>query len=208
MKKTFFISLIIAIVLIGSLMALDLALPIVFVITFIVIFLIIYTPQLYYMYFSQDVNKIERFMQKNLKQPLIALYYGIANEDDQLVYESLQKVLKKYKKPHQQAIFKTIHSLYKKDFSEMKQYVSDIKPLQYQYYYGGIIAINEGNFSKAEENVGKIEIVWMKYELKAALERESGRHEKAKSYAERALENAKGLQKYIIYKHNTREFLR
>ncbi|MBW8349590.1 hypothetical protein K0H71_09045 [Bacillus sp. IITD106] len=208
MKKTFFISLIIAIVLIGSLTALDIALPIVFAITFIFTFLFIFTPQLYYMYFSQDVNKIERFMQKNLKQPLIALYYGIANEDDKLVSDSMEKVLEKYKKPHHQAIFKTIYSLYKKDYTEMKKYVNDIKPLPYQYYYEGIIAINEGDFSKAEEIVGKMEIVWMKYELKAALERESGRHEKAKSSAERALENAKGLQKYIIYKHNAREFLR
>ncbi|MBS4195469.1 hypothetical protein [Lederbergia citri] len=181
MKKTFFISLIIAIVMIGSLTALNLALPTVFAITFIFTFLIIFMPQLYYMYFSKDVNKIERFMQNNIKQPLIALYYGVANEDDQLVSESIEKVLKKYKKPHHKAIFKTIHSLYKKDFSEIKKYVSDIKPLPYQYYYVGVNAINERNFSKAEEIVGKIEIACMKYELKAALERESGCHEKAVS---------------------------
>ncbi|MCR2822384.1 hypothetical protein [Lederbergia panacisoli] len=201
MKKTFFISLIIAIVMIGSLSALQLSMPIVLAITFIFIFLIILSPQIYYMYFSNNVNKIERFMKKNLKQPIIALYYGVANNDDQFVSDSLEKILKKYKKPHHQAIFKTVYALYKKDITEMKQYIIEIKPLQFQYYYEGIVSISEGDFIKAEEYIGKIKTVWMKYVLMASLEQENGSKEKAKTYAKTAIENAKGLQKYLIYKH-------
>ncbi|MBS4200379.1 hypothetical protein KHA93_12125 [Bacillus sp. FJAT-49732] len=206
MKKSFFISLIIAVVLIGSLSALHIPMPFVIVITFVCLFLIILATKVYYMYAAKNLTKIEHFMKNNLKQPLIALYYGVANEEDELVSDSLEKILRRYKKPHHQAIFKTIYALYKKDLSEMKKYINEIKPLPFLYYYEGIVSIEEGNFNKAEENSEKIEIVWMKHALLAELELKKGNRDKAETYAKTSLDNATGMQKYMIYKHNNRLF--
>ncbi|MCJ8007624.1 hypothetical protein ACFFF5_15750 [Lederbergia wuyishanensis] len=206
MKKTFFLSLIIAFVLIGLLSSHHIPMPYVFALTFVLLFLIILAPKVYYMYFSKNIKNIERFMKNNLNQPLIAFYYGIANEEDMVVSESLEKILKRYKKTQHQAIFKTIYSLYNKDVLEMKKYINEIKPLPFQYYYEGIVLIDEGNFEKAEEYVEKIETTWMKYALKAELELKRGELEKAVICAGTALDNAKGMQKYMIYKHNNRVF--
>ncbi|MBS4178299.1 hypothetical protein [Lederbergia citrea] len=206
MKRTFIISLIIVIPLMILLSKLNIPMPAVFGISFICIFFLIITPQLYFMYFSNNVENIERFMKRNLNQPLIALYYAMANKNDELIDKTMEKILKKYRKANHQAIFKTIFALYYGDVQEMKKFLHEIKPIQYQYYYKAIVSINEGYIKEAEEYIEKTKIEWMKSALKAELYLKSGMLDEAENFSQKAVSQAKGLQKYILAKNYEQEF--
>lgn len=206
MKRTFFISVLVAIALILSLSQFNLPDAAVYGITFIVVFVLILAPRIYYMYFAEDIPKIERFMKRNIKQPMIGLYFGLANRNDDLVAETMEKVLKKYRKEHLQAIFKTIECIYMKNISEAKRYVGDIKPEAYQYYYLALIAIEENDLEEAENLIEKTNHDWMKSALYAQLNKKAGNFSEAKNYAKTAINEAKGLQKYMLFKNFEREF--
>ncbi len=163
-------------------------------------------PLLNAVLWETDVKKIEKFLKNKKKNPYYNLIYALANNLDNEVEEATNILLKKYQQKHRQALFKTIYALYKKEISIVKQEIEHIKPVNYRQYYQAIILIEEENFSDAKQLINQISIPWMKSALLSDIENKLRNNEKAMCFAKEALKQAKGLQKYILYKTYQRDF--
>lgn len=182
-----------------------------FMITLAVIFFITFSSLLFTKFnpilWTKSTEKTERYIKRNLKDPMIRLYYGLANELDDQIEIAMEKILRKYKDKTKQALFKTIDALYKKDLETAEAHVANIRPLPYQQYYRVVIALEYDDLATATELLEKVEIAWMKDALQCELERKQGNRNEAVLFAERALEKTRGLQKYLLVKEYQKERL-
>lgn len=173
-------------------------------VTIVVIFLLTFSSLIFTKFYpilwTKNTEKTERFMKKNLKDPMIHLYYGLANGLDDEVEVAMGKILRKYKDKTKQALFKTIDALYKKNLETAEANVEYIRPLPYQHYYRVAIAIENNELTMASELIEKVEIEWMKDALQCELKQKQGKRMEAVEFAQRALEKTRGLQKYLLVK--------
>lgn len=165
-------------------------------ITFILGFYLFVFP----IHMEKNVEKLEKFIEKRRNNPIFKLYYGMGNRIDQDVKEATEALLKKYKQPARQALFKTLFALYEKDILRAKDDVEDIKPLEYKRYYQAVIAAEEGNIEKAEELVKVIKSEWMRHALLAEIAEKNNDQNSITEHIQKAFEKTRGLQRYIIYK--------
>lgn len=163
-------------------------------------------PQLKMAFWETDLNKIEKFLINNKKNPNYQLFYALANNLDEEVEDAIEKLLSKYKNKHKQALFKVIYAFYKKEIVTAKQEIEYIKPANYMRYYKSTLLLEEGNLNEAKQLIEEISIPWMKYALLSELENKLNNPEEAIRLAKMALDQVKGLQKYILYKTYQREF--
>ncbi len=178
---------------------------IIFAIGFMLLFLMI-LPYLYTVFWEKDINKIEKFLIKEKGNPIYQLFYALANKLDEEVKDAIDQLLKKHKARHKQALYKVIYALYCKDILAAKQEVDNIKSDNFKYYYKSAVLMEEGNLNEARQLIEHISIPWMKSALLSELEYKLNDLDKAMYFAKHALDNAKGLQKYILYKTYEREF--
>lgn len=154
----------------------------------------------YPIYLEKNVRKIETYLAKRRKNPLFKLYYGMGNRIDDDVKEATEVLLQKYKQPARQAMFKTLLALYEEDILRAKSDIEDIQPQQYKAYYQAIVAIEEGKMEQASEFADQVKTEWMKHALAAGISKKAGNHDKYVTEIQKAFENSRGLQRYIIYK--------
>ncbi|MFP5108956.1 hypothetical protein ACSU6B_19635 [Neobacillus sp. C211] len=151
--------------------------------------------------FTNDISKTEKFLIRNQKRPIYYLFYSLANNLDGDVEDAIKKVLLKYKTPARQALFRTIYSLYKHDTEKAKTNLERIQPLKLRQYYLALVCIEEDKLQDAISISDKINSNWMKNTILAEVYLKEGNIEKAKTYANQAVKETKGIQKYSIYKN-------
>lgn len=204
-KKTIFVYVLVFIIsLIMSI--LEISLYITFaVITLVVLSLIIF-PFFYTVLLETNIQKIEKFLINGKKDPNFQLTYGLANKIDSDVEEAIEKLLKKYKQKHRQALHKVIYALYKNDLTTVKEEIEEIKPPVYKYYYQALALLEEGNIEEAKQAMDHVTTPWMKSALLSELENKRNNVEQAKLHATEAMEQVKGMQRYLLVKTYEREF--
>ncbi|WP_017754134.1 hypothetical protein [Calidifontibacillus oryziterrae] len=180
------------------------------VIILIVTFLIVLAGLLYPTYRTllseTKVEKVEKFLLKKRKMPTYAFIYALANNDEEEALAALNKLLKINKQTHKQALFKTMYHLYKKDLAAVKEEIEYIKPELYKNYYKTALLVEEGEFSEARQLASQITKRWMQHALFAEIEKEEDNCAEAARFAKLALAEAKGLNRYSLYKAYERDF--
>ncbi|QOR67252.1 hypothetical protein IM538_03670 [Cytobacillus suaedae] len=177
-----------------------------YIIVFITIIAVLYVPMLYIFLFSTNIDTLDRFLADRVKHPQYGLFYGLANDDRTLVEESMEKLLKRYKQPAAQAMYKVIFALYNKDADEARKYIDLIKQPEYKKYYQAGIAIEEKNYEEAQKIATTLQKDWMREAVLAEVQKGKGNLEQANAHARKALEGSKGLQRYIYHKTYIREY--
>lgn len=160
---------------------------------------------IYPIYWEKDVRKIESFLKKRRKNPAFKLYYGMGNRIDQDVKEATEELLRKYKHPAKQALFKTLQALYEDDILRVKKDIEDIHPPQYKAYYQAIVAVEEGKLEEAAELGEQVKSEWMKHALAAGIAKKTGNHGEYVAEIQKAYEKTRGMQRYVIYKQYEEE---
>lgn len=112
----------------------------------------------------------------------------------------IDQLLRKYKQPARKALYKTIHGVYHKNTSTLKNEIPHIRPLQYRRYYEAYVQIEEGQLEHARASAAQIAKPWMRYALLSEIELQSGNRSEAISLARETLRHCKGLQRYLVYK--------
>lgn len=163
-------------------------------------------PLLHTVLFETNIGKIERFLLKNKRNPNFYIIYAMANRLDEEVKDVTEKLLKKYKSPSRQALYKIGEALYFNNIPVIKLQVELIKDPSYQYYYQAIIFLEAGDIDSANEWIEKLSSKWMKNALLAEREKKLNNVLDAKSYAEKAILHSKGLQRYLLQKTYEVEF--
>lgn len=207
MLLKFLIAFIIAVVLttILSIIGINPILMYLIIISFVFV-VVVYVPLIHPVYVSKNIKQIEKFL-KNNRNPFFQLYYALGNKVDDDVTRLINQLLKKYKGNHYQALFKTIYFFYKNDYSkEVLVEIENIKPPKVKVYYLTIYDIQQGLFEKASDEISKQGKGWMNDALKAELLSKQGDLFEATKYAKKALENSRGLQRYLLYCEYKREF--
>ncbi len=177
-----------------------------YIIVFIVIFAVLYIPMFYKSLFSTNIEAIDRFLADRVKHPQYGLFYGLANDDRTLVEESMEKLLKKFKQPAAQGMYKVIFALYNKDANEARKYIDMIKQPEYKKYYEAGIAIEEKDYEEAQRISTALQKDWMREAVLAEVQKGKGNLEQAKVHARMALEGSKGLQRYMYHKTYIRDY--
>ncbi|MFC4321428.1 hypothetical protein [Litchfieldia salsa] len=176
------------------------------VLVFLLILAIVFYPILHTVLFETNIDKIERFLLKNNKNPNFYMIYALANEMDDEVKELTDKLLKKSNQESRQAMYRVVQALYFKDIAEAKLHVSKIKQLHYRLYYQSIILLEEGDLDGAVELMEKLPSPWMRDVILAEHAKKLNNLPTAKDYAKKALLSSKGLQHYLLHKTFEREF--
>lgn len=131
---------------------------------------------------------------------MFKLYYGMGNRIDGDVKEATEALLRKFKQPARQAMFKTLFALYENDILRAKPDIENIQPPKYKYYYQAIVAVEEGKIEKAQELSGKIKKEWMKHALEAGIAKKVENHDEYVEQIQLAFEKTRGIQRYVFFK--------
>lgn len=174
-----------------------------FVLNFLLIFFFLFKPRI--LYFSNNLKEIEEFLLKNRKNPEYQLFYGVANYIEADVQEAIQKLLKNPMLRLQFPIYETIRALFNEEFSLAKEHIEKIKPVVYRNYYRAIILIEEDRLEDANKVIKSIHKPWMVEALKVELAKKTHQPKIAEEHAIKAIQHAKGLQKYVLAKTFERE---
>lgn len=156
--------------------------------------------------FTKDVEKSEKYLLKHQKNPMYQFYYAIANNMDAEAETALAAFNTKYKNSYRQALMHTIYAVYKKDIQTAKENAGAIKQAQYRQYYEAFIAIESKQLNKAREIADRLPQGWMKESIHSEIFEKQGNKTLAKEHANKAFEQTRGLQRYMIYKNNESYF--
>ncbi|MCD8508616.1 MAG: hypothetical protein LRY73_01025 [Bacillus sp. (in: Bacteria)] len=191
-------------------------LVLVFIVSFILAFLgvdalttllIIFGIAVIYIYLSlspivlsNNLEKVERFLLNNQDTPVYYFLYSVANKATDDVEKAYDQVLQKYGNSSKRPLFELIYALYKDNLPEAKEHLVNIKAPDYQDYYRCAILLEEGNVAKAREIGERLPKKWMKATVLAEVSKKEGNSQAAREFAEEAFNNARGIQKYSVYK--------
>ncbi|MGD6801250.1 hypothetical protein [Rossellomorea aquimaris] len=200
-SKTQYISIIILAISLGVLTAIW---QINFWMTAIMIFLsvtlIVYIPYVWYMYFSQNTEKIGSYLNQRTKQPIIQFYCSLADSDERGAEEALHLLKKKYKSPNITAIFTVAYAALENRLSTVRDDILLIKDSSVRQYYEALLKVEEGHYEEAEEMSSTLTKPWMGESMKAELLQKKGLSEQAAVHETKAIELTKGMQRYLLVK--------
>lgn len=165
----------------------------------VVLFGVLYIPLLYTAYFTKNMNKVDQLLKKQKHQPIYQLYYGLAHQLDEEIDAALAKILKKYRRPEQRALFETIVKLHRQDLAHLEATIEKIQPPPYRQYYEIAYLVEKGQLKEAEQQVERVKRGWMKDVLLVDIQLKKGNVKEAADHYKKALAQTGGLQRYSIY---------
>ncbi|MBB6451798.1 putative negative regulator of RcsB-dependent stress response [Salirhabdus euzebyi] len=171
------------------------------IIILLVVGVLSYFRMFYPLYGTKDIEKTEKFLLMNKKNPFFHFVYAVANDQKDEVEHSFEKVMAKYKAPARQALHTIIYALYKKDAEQAREQLPHIQPAKYQSYYEALVLVEEGKMDEAQAVADNQLTGWMKETVRAEILLKAGDKDEAKGILEQAMLETKGLQCYLMYKN-------
>ncbi|WP_335870849.1 hypothetical protein [Bacillus sp. 2205SS5-2] len=175
--------------------------PVSFFLIFCIVLLYLYLPFIYSIYYSKNINRIDRFLEKNDKQPMMKLYYALGNGKEEEIQQSLLLLKQKYRNSRHMSLFTVIASLHQNDLKNLKTDIDNIPQREYRLYYDTLFSIMIRESEKViNEKLTQIKKEWMKDALKAELAKRKGNRNEALRLSNSAAEKARGIQYYLLVK--------
>jgi hypothetical protein len=162
--------------------------------------LVAYLPIVMNLYITEDMKKVERFIEARLNQPVFHFYYALANEDDFQVEKALREVRNKYKKGNYYAVYSVTYAAYKGKLVEERDVIAQIKQPALRLYYEGLLAIEDGELERANQLAGKQLKPWMKEAILAEVARQRGERDLEIKHQQEAIRLTRGVQRYLLVK--------
>lgn len=159
-----------------------------------------YLPIVMNLYITEDMKKVERFIEARLNQPVFHFYYALANEDEFQVEKALREVRNKYKKGYYYTVYSVTYAAYKGKLVEERDGIAQIKQPALRQYYEGLLAIEDGELERASQLAREQLKPWMKEAILAEVARKHGEWELEIKHQQEAIRLTRGLQKYLLVK--------
>ncbi len=159
-----------------------------------------YLPIMINLYITDNMSKVERFLEARLNQPIFHFYYALANEDDFQVEKALRDVREKYKKGHYYTIYSVTYAAYKGKLVEEKNVIAQIKHPALRLYYEGLLAIEEEELEHALQLANEQKKPWMKEAILAEVAGKRGERDLEIQHQQEAIRLTHGLQRYLLVK--------
>ncbi len=169
---------------------------------FISLFLLFSIPTLYTLYFSQNVDKVELFLNRSkVKNSIYALMLEVANGN----FDEVERLIPLIRnKQVQLSALISLH-LERQEIAQARSKVDDVKFSSNRNYFKALIAISENDWDRAEEFQAGIRNKAMRYVIDAEAAFKRGNHEESERAGRLALASAKGLQKFVILRSLERQ---
>jgi NOL1/NOP2/fmu family ribosome biogenesis protein len=162
--------------------------------------IVAYLPMIMNLYMTEDMKKVERFIEARLNQPVFHFYYALANEDAFQVEKALREVRDKYKKEYYHAIYSVTYAAYKGKLVDEKEAIAQIKQPALRRYYEALLAIEEGELERASELAKEQRKPWMKEAILAGVANKRGERDLEIKHQQEAIRLTRGLQRYLLVK--------
>lgn len=159
-----------------------------------------YLPIMINLYITDDMKKVERFLEARLNQPIFHFYYALANEDDFQVEKALRDVREKYKKAHYYMIYSVTYAAYKGKLVEKRDLIAQIKQPALRLYYEGLLAVEEEELARASQLASEQKKPWMKEAILAEVAGKRGERDLEIKHQQEAIQLTHGLQRYLLLK--------
>lgn len=160
--------------------------------------IVAYLPMIMNLYITEDMKKVEKFIEARLNQPVFHFYYALANEDDFQVEKALREVRDKYKKPYYYAVYSVTYAAYKGKLIEEKEGIAQIKQPALRLYYQGLLAIEEGELDRGSQLAKEQRKPWMKEAVLAGVANKRGERDVEIKHQQEAIRLTRGLQRYLL----------
>ncbi|MGS2780399.1 hypothetical protein ACVBAX_24275 [Robertmurraya sp. GLU-23] len=178
----------------------DIPLWILIVIILLITMAVSYLPIMINLYLTDNMKKVERFLEARLNQPIFHFYYALANGDDFHVEKALRDVREKYKKGHYYTIYSVTYAAYKGKLVEERDSIAQIKHPALRLYYEGLLAIEEEELERAWQLAKEQKKPWMKEAIIVEVAGRRGERDLEIKHQQEAIRLTHGLQRYLLVK--------
>lgn len=154
---------------------------------------------MFLIYKSNSLPAIEKYIIRNRKKAFFSYAYALAYGREEDIENALQLILKKHKQKEMQTIYQANLALHQKDHQKLLQLANEMTKSDYQPYYSGLAYVLNDQLKEAKKYVDEIQTPWMLHSLQASIAFHENDVDTFESEKEKAIENARGIQKYSIY---------
>ncbi|MFJ8065988.1 hypothetical protein ACIQYS_15275 [Psychrobacillus sp. NPDC096426] len=171
--------------------------------------LLLVVPQMYIVYKSNNLARIERYLEDNQKKPIFTYALAVKTGNREAIIQAINEILKKYKQPYMQQVYKTNLALHEKDVASFVILAKQISKEPLRTYYKAYSEALQGNYEEAWTLKADLPVGWMPYAIEAIIAKELGDLETFRDVAEASVESARGVQKFNLlyaFQHMEKDF--
>lgn len=169
------------------------------VVSIFVISMIIYGGYFFYiMFFTKNINVVEKFINKKNKKPYNSLLIAIVNKK----YDDAERFMMELSSAYNQTKL-SIHAaiqLEKKNLEEAEETILKIKNHNIRNHHLALLALLHGDWGLFEKNKSQVKHKGMKYALEAEAAFIRKELVEAEKFGELAIASSAGLQKWLLVK--------
>ena len=190
----FMFTFIFGVILTVALLFLELPFWLVYTVIIVVYVVLLVLPQMYTIYKSNNLEKVERFLEKNKRKPIFAypLVVKIGNREE--IISTIQLILSKYKQPYIQEVYKTNLALFESSASLFEQRAKQISKEPLHTYYIAYAEALKGNFENAQALKQKLPVGWMPCAIDAIIANEKDDLSAFRLASDESIHLARGVQ--------------
>ena len=167
-------------------------------ITIVFVYIVLFvTPQMYTVYKSNNLKKIERYLEQNKQKPIPAYALAVKSGDRDKIIESVQNILTKHKQASIQEVYKTNLALYGQNVSKLEHHAKQISKLPLRTYYLAYAEALKGNFEEARTLKSYLTVDWMQHAIAAIIAQTEGDMQTYRKEADASIEHSRGIQKFM-----------
>lgn len=149
---------------------------------------------LYAMYFSQNLQQITKYVDQQQEMPVFAYMHQLREGTKENQLEAIDAVLAKYKQPQVQAVYGANKAIMLDEFGKARRLAKPISSSEIGQYTLALIEAVQGNREQAKRY--SLQKEWMKASIEANLAYIEKDREAFEREAQKAINNAKGIQYY------------
>ncbi|MGE6487258.1 hypothetical protein [Paenisporosarcina sp. NPDC076898] len=172
------------------------------VIVFVAVLLPLILMQIHTAYWTNDLTKVEKFLQANRKKPLQAFTLSLAHGNRIEVEDNLRAILTKYKQPLIQQVYSTILDIFQHDYDAARASAEKISKAPLRSYYLAYVATKNGDIEEAKRYMDSFDKPWMTHAMNSFIAQVEGNSKLAEEEHQKAIDTSRGIQKYsVVHSH-------
>ena len=177
-----------------------------FLLIMVIVFAAVILPfsfmQLNAVYWTNDLKKVENFLQTNHKKPIMAFPLSLAHGNRIEVEDHLRAILTKYKQPLIQQVYSTILDIFHRDYDAARASAEKISKAPLRAYYLAYVAAKKGDIEEAKRYMDSFDKPWMTHAMNSFIAQLEGNPKLAEEEHQKAIDTSRGIQKYsVVHSH-------
>lgn len=163
--------------------------------------LLLVVPQMHIVYKSNNLKRIERYLEENKRKPIFAFPLAVKTGESEKIIDALEAILTKYKQPYIQEVYKTVFAFYEKDknVSKIEHLAKQIRKEPLRTYYLAYAEVLKSNFEEARNLKEQLPTGWWQHAIEAIIANEQGDMITFQKEAKCSVEHARGVQKFTLF---------